>query len=904
VAEAERQELGRRLAGIRSQGGLQQKDVAAAVDRSVAWVSNVETGNWKRIIDRGLIKRWLELCLKDCPPAIREATETEILALYSALAKIGEIGPASHEPPPVNRLRRDLPTFTGRANELARVQHAVEQAKLAGTVIAVHAVDGKPGVGKTAFANHAARRLLARFPGSQLFIDLHGHTRDHPPVSSFDALAELLNAVGVPAKLVPGTLDGRAALWRQRMADQRALLVLDNAADADQVKPLLPGSPQSLVLVTSRRRLVDLDATSIALDVLSPEDAAAMFRKVAERDLPAGSPVDEVVRLCGYLPIAIALAGAKMRNRRALTVEELARQLGKKRRRLAVLKVRNQEAAAAFSLSYEALDVPEQRFFRTLGLHPGLDIDGYAAAALTGDDLKASVTRLELLLHDNLMDEYVYGRFELHDLIRDFLHELGQDDAERDRAAARNRLFNYYQDVADAADRHLSSTSALVSAPVFAGAKPPMEDRRAAIAWFSAERANVIACLGEMEEQAAQLVRLTAALSRHLRRTGPWDLVIRLQQRALAAAREIGDTPAAARAALELANAHRDHGDYSSAMAVLEALPETSESLLERGTVRMLTGDYTESAESFRAALTRSEAMEDAHGVAAALLELGTLHYLMDEYNDAVVLLTRARTQFEQLNDDFGIAQSVKSLGNTFYFLDRYPEAMEAFDQAVQLAEELDLPLLLAQATTKLGSVLRLQGDHVAALDKLHTARELSRQLADRSIEAENLIDTGAALRELGRHDEAEAAFARSIGLYGEIGEDLGKACVLKELGDLLVATGRPREARSRLAEAREIYAALPDRLGLSAVDNSLGRLELTVDDAEASAAAHRSALALAREIRNPLEEAEALLGLAKALAATGDSEPARAAAHEARTILTHIGAAGVDRVATLLETL
>ena len=582
MAEVERRELGRRLAAMRTSAGLHQRDIAATIGRSVAWVSNIESGKWKRTIDRDVIDPWLRRCLDGRPQAIKDATWTEILELHGALEKIAEIDPGKHEPPPVNQLRRDLPTFTGRVDELARVRHAVEQSRAAGTVIAVHAVDGKPGVGKTTFANHAARRLLPRFPGSQLFIDLHGYTRDHPPLSSFDALEELLNAVGVPAKLVPATLDGRATLWRQRMADQRALLILDNAADADQIRPLLPGAPQSLVLVTSRRRLVDLDATTIALDVLSPEDAAAMFRKVVERDLPAGSPVDEVVQLCGYLPMAIALAGARMRNRQALTVEELADRLREKRRRLSVLKVRNREVAAAFSLSYETLDAPQQRFFRILGLHPGLDIDGYAAAALAGDDLNATVSRLESLLDDNLVDEYMFGRFELHDLIRDFLYELRQDDAERERMAALDRLFDYYQDVATAADRQLASGAPLsAEGSSFAGAKPAIADRRQAIAWFTADRTNVIACLNVLSGQPARLVRLTAALSRHLRQTGPWDLAIRLQQRAIASARELDDIPEVEQAALELATAQRNHGDYPGALATLSALPDSPGALLE-----------------------------------------------------------------------------------------------------------------------------------------------------------------------------------------------------------------------------------------------------------------------------------------------------------------------------------
>jgi tetratricopeptide (TPR) repeat protein/transcriptional regulator with XRE-family HTH domain len=902
VAEAERQGFGRRLAALRTDANLHQQDIAEAVGRSVAWVSNVEAGKWKRTVRRDVVDAWLACCLNNRPRAITDAIRTEILELHAALEKISEIDPPEHEPPPINQLRRDLPTFTGRTDELARVRDAVDHARAAAAVIAVHAVDGKPGVGKTTFANHAARRLQPRFPDSQLFIDLHGYTRDHPPLSSFDALGELLNAIGVPANLVPATLERRAALWRQSMAERRALVILDNAVDADQIWPLLPGAPQSLVLVTSRRRLVDLDATTIALDVLSPEDAATMFRRVAGRDLPAGSPVGEVVRLCGYLPMAIALAGGRIRNRQALTVDKLADMLREEQRRLSVLKIRNQEVASAFNLSYRSLDGPQQQFFRILGLHPGLDVDGYAAAALAGDTIDTAVRRLESLLDDNLVDEYVFERFELHDLIRDFLYELRREDPEQEQVAALDRLYDYYQDVVTVADRQLAGATP-VSAEVtsYAGAKPAIADRKEAIIWFTADRSNVIACLDSLVNQPARLVRLTAALSRHLRRTGPWDLVIRLQERALASARNLDDTAAAESAALELGSAQCNHGDYSPALATLATLPGRPEVLLEKGTVQMLIGDYTGSVESYRAALEQSEAADDQRGIAAALLELGTLQYLLDEYDDAARLLTRARARYERLGDDFGLAQTLKSLGNTFYFLDRYPEAAEALESAARLADDLDLPLVRAQTTTTLGSVLRLRGEHAAALESLDAASELARKLADRSLEAQILIDTGASYRELGRHAEAEAAFTRSITLYEAISENLGKACALKEFADLLVVADREKEARALLAAAREIYADLPDRLGLAAVDNSVGRLELAAGNLTASANSHRSALALAREIGSPLEEAEAQLGLAHALAAEGNSVEAGVAAQDAYEILSRIGAAGVHQAAALL---
>ncbi|WP_229075084.1 helix-turn-helix domain-containing protein [Actinoplanes sp. DH11] len=907
MAEPERKELGNRLARLRKDAGLRQTDIARMINYRNSTVSNLETGKWKVLPDEQVIRAWVDACLEllDATAGERDERRADINSLYTALRTLQHVDTPAPGVPLANQLRRDLPTFTGRAAELDRLRTAVETARSAGTVIAVHAVDGKPGVGKTAFANHAAHRLGRQFPDTRLFIDLHGYTSDRSPLTAGEALEQLLKAVGVPAGAIPATLDERAALWRVRMAGQRALLVLDNAIDAGQVTPLLPNGPHTLVLVTSRRRLVELEAATVALDVLPPDEAAEMFRRVVGRDLPEDSPVDEVVRLCGHLPLAISLAAARIRNRRALSVAELARRLGAEHRRLSELRVRNVEVTAALHLSFDALDAEQRRFFRTLGLHPGADVDGYAAAALCALPVDDGVAHLEGLYGDNLVDEYVYGRFQMHDLVRDYLDELNKEVAENDRERARGALFDYYEQVSWLADRHLTPRRDDPAPPsFFTGSIPPIGDRRQAVTWLSADRANVIACLGVLDDRSPRLVRMTTAISCHLRRTGPWDTVIRLQQRAAEAAAALGETRHAERARLELAIALRNHGDYDAALTVLDDLPSDVDSLLERGTVRMLLGGYDQARADYQAALGLARAAGDEHDVANALLELGTLHYLLDHYDEAVALLSEARTHYERLGDEPGLASVLRNLGNTWYFMDRYAEAIDALERARDLGRELDLPLVEAQATTKLGSVLRLMGRHEDALRRLDEARELTRRLADRSLEAEILIDTGAALRELGHIDESETAFAESIELYDQIGEDLGRACALKEYGDLLVTAQRLDDARSRLVEARDLYRSLKERLGQAAVDNSLGRLESMAGRPGEAVRAHESALAVALEVATPLEEAEARLGTAEALAQLGRTDEARAAAQAARALLLSISAAGVDRADALLHRL
>ena len=284
-------------------------------------------------------------------------------------------------------LPRDIASFTGRQQELEQL---AEAAAGAGGVVGIHAIGGMAGVGKTAFAVHAAHRLADRFPAGQIFLPLHGHTPGQQPVDPADALASLLLTAGVPAGQIPPGLEARMALWRDRLAGRQLLLVLDDAASSEQVLPLLPGAGGSLVLVTSRRHLSALeDATAVSLDTLPPGEAAALLVRLAGRAglSPDDPAVAEITRLCGYLPLAIGMVARQLHHHPAWSAAGRAAELAAARDRLELMATENLSVAAAFDLSYADLTGDQQRLFRRLGLHPGADIDAYAAAALDGTDL-------------------------------------------------------------------------------------------------------------------------------------------------------------------------------------------------------------------------------------------------------------------------------------------------------------------------------------------------------------------------------------------------------------------------------------------------------------------------------------------------------------------------------------
>ena len=388
------------LRKLRTQARLTQEELAEASGVRPRSISDLERG--VAVTPQRETIRRLADALKLAGP---------VRAQFEAIAR-GRAVPAATEAAGVGgvaaatrTLPRDIASFTGRQQELEQL---AEAATGAGGVVGIHAIGGMAGVGKTAFAVHAAHRLAGRFPDGQIFLRLHGHTLGQEPVDPADALASLLLTAGVPAGQIPPGVEARMALWRDRLAERQLLLVLDDAADSEQVRPLLPGAGGSLVLVTSRRHLSALeDATAVSLDTLPPGEAAGLLVRLAGRaGLTAADPaVGEIVRLCGCLPLAIGMVARQLHHHPAWSAAGRAAELAAAVDRLELMATENLSVAAAFNLSYQDLAPDQQRLFRRLGLHPGTDIDSYAAAALDGTGLAAARRGLEALYDQYLLSE-------------------------------------------------------------------------------------------------------------------------------------------------------------------------------------------------------------------------------------------------------------------------------------------------------------------------------------------------------------------------------------------------------------------------------------------------------------------------------------------------------------------
>jgi DNA-binding SARP family transcriptional activator/tetratricopeptide (TPR) repeat protein len=530
-----------------------------------------------------------ELGLDPGPQLVR--LQQQMLRADPALElPVGTTAVARHAP---NTLPYDLPDFAGRQGDLDRLVGA------AGAVV-ISAVDGMAGIGKTALAVHAAHRLAERYPDGQLFCDLHAHTPGALPLTPELALERLLRMAGVPPQAVPEGLDERAALWRAELAGRRVLVVLDNAATAAQVRPLLPGSRSCLVVITSRRRLGMLEGASVlSLDVLPPAEARELFAAVVGHARVAAEPdaASEVLELCGHLPLAIRIAATRLAHRPQWTVAQLAKRL-RPAGRLGELCVGDRGVAAAFGVSYGQLPADQQWMFRVLGLHPGADFDALAAATLAGTDPRAAEQALEALVDAHLLRATAAGRYTFHDLLREYAHGLAPAGGEHLR-----RLYDYY----------LAATAAATELIVRDGRRfvpelrhppahlPEPADLDGALGWLSAEHATLVAVTGAVHDwQLPYVLRSFFELRGHY---ADWRAT---HERALAHA----DGPGAALLRFNL------------------------------GAQAMWTGRLSEGMEHFRGVLAGEPA--DRHLVAAALTSLGMVAHLLHRDVEAAGYLRRA----------------------------------------------------------------------------------------------------------------------------------------------------------------------------------------------------------------------------------------------------------------------
>ncbi|MGN9907553.1 AfsR/SARP family transcriptional regulator [Phytohabitans sp. LJ34] len=745
----------------------------------------------------------------------------------AAPAVAGDSGAAAAPPA---QLPAQVSGFTGRDDHLRGLDELLPgRTGRAANAVVITAIAGTAGIGKTALAVHWGHRVRSHFPDGQLYIDLRGFSVD-APVRAVEALAHLLRSLGEPAERIPADVQTAAGRYRSLLADRRVLVVLDNAVSADQVRPLLPGSPGCLVLVTSRDRLTGLlardGAGSLTLDVLTPVEAYTLLEAVLGPDRVAAEPAAtaELARICSHLPLALRVAAANLTSHPWTSIAAYVAAL-RAGDRLTALDVDGDEQSGvrrAFDLSYRTLPPDAQRVFRLLGLVPGPHVTVEAVAAMAATSAAHARRQLDRLVTVHLVNQPVLGRYTGHDLLRHYAADRARaDDTGADREVALRRLHDWYLHSADRAARLLYGQIMRLPAPAVDVPTPvAMADEAAALAWLDAERANLVAAIRHAAE--------------HGPRSGAWLLADALRgyfwlgmhiadwqhaaQAALAAAQADGNLRAQAAVQLSLADSHYRQGRLEPAI------------------------------ERYEAALPLAEQAGWAQCEIAAIGNLGVIYRDSGRVRHAVDYLDRGLKLCRTNGWQHGEAITLHSLGRAYLQLGQLLEASQCCATALTINRAIGSRMGEASVLADLGEILHAQGRLDEAVEHLTEAQTLYQELGDRTNQAIILRVLAAVRCDRGATAEAAELGQAALALTRELGERKVEAEVLNTLGALAHHDGRHRDAIAHHERALALTRATGDRypetealIGLAAEHLCLGHR----DQADAHA---RRALVIARE--------------------------------------------------------
>lgn len=673
-----------------------------------------------------------------------------------------------------DNLPRDVP-WAGRRDELRRLSSALCEGQGSSDIVTVEAIHGMGGIGKSSLAVHLAHRLRERFPDGRIFLHLGGYSADRTPPTAARALTELLRLVGMDSKELPRELDELIALWRSVAHDRRMLVILDDATSSAQIRPLLPGSSPTAVVVTSRRRLPGLPGVRpVSLDVLSAEDAAALFSQRLGRGRDTDpADVAEIVRICGHLPLAIEIAASRLLARPSWATSDLLRQLGGSGGHLAQLRDADRTLTHVFAVSYDALNAEQQLVFRRIGLHVGVEFRPPAIAALTGFSLETVERVLEELHAHCLVFEPVPLRFTMHDLLRDYarsLIEAGDADSEDDVRQAGQSLVDHYIRTADRADRLAYPFRSRTDLDVGESATPTcpeIVDSQSAEQWLIAESANLLVTLDWLakhgtERQLAISVHVLAGfldMEGHLVEAEP------LLRRAAAHWNAAGDSVARARALLDLCAVYTHGSRYDEAIATGSEARDIARSLRDRELEGECVHQITISLwQTGRYALARSLQKESLNSllqtvdilrISRCRNLLGISHLHLAEYEEALACFTSALADFTAIGYERGRYSTLNNLAELRKKTGHLEDAETAYRQAMVVAERMGNPRDKATIRMNLASVMDELGRTDEALAVYGLALPILKHVGDRRAEAIALTRIGRAHRAAGRTDEA-----------------------------------------------------------------------------------------------------------------------------------------------------
>jgi DNA-binding SARP family transcriptional activator/tetratricopeptide (TPR) repeat protein len=651
------------------------------------------------------------------------------------------------------QLPADIAAFTGRAEQLRRLDALVPADHGARTVV-ITAIGGTAGVGKTALAVHWAHRVADRFPDGQLYVDLRGFGPGGTAMSPAEAIRGFLDALDVPPQRIPRDLAGQAALYRSMLAGRRVLVVLDNARDADQVRPLLPGSPGCLAVVTSRNQLSGLVAAEgahpLALDLLTVAEARTMLAARLGGDRVSAEPeaVDEIVERCERLPLALAVVAARAAAHPDFPLAALAAELRDARGRLDALSGDDSttDVRAVFSWSYRMLSPEAGRLFRLLSAHPGPDFTVAAAASLAGAPRSQARSLVAELTRAQLVREHAPGRYLCHDLLRAYATELAhQHDPDDERRAALRRILDHYLHTAGAANQVLHPHQDTVALGAAQPGVTPTElaDQAGASAWFTAEHQVLLAAVQTAADHRfdTHAWQLAWFLSRHFRRHGHWQDWVFCQRTALAAARRTGDQVGQAHTHRGLGAAYGVLGQYEEAHQHLQHAADLFDALgdrsflaqthLDRGRIYSRQSRYAEALHHGERALDLFRADHDRRGQASALNNIGWYHAQLGDHQQTLVYCRQAVAIHQQIGDQRGEADAWDSVGFAHHRLGQHRQAITCYQRALDLYRRSSYRIDVAEILDHLGDAQQAAGDNEAAHQSWSQALDILDELGE-----------------------------------------------------------------------------------------------------------------------------------------------------------------------------
>ncbi|WP_410643260.1 tetratricopeptide repeat protein [Amycolatopsis sp. lyj-346] len=755
----------------------------------------------------------------------------------------------------------------------------------AGRAVVVSAVAGMGGIGKTALAVHTALLAAGRgwFPGGVLLLDLRGYVPGRAPVQPQQVYASLLRELGLPAGQIPATPGEQAGVYhrvldRLAAAGARVLLVLDNAAHPGQIQDLLPRRPEHRALVTTRDVLDLPDARRIFLDVLGEPGAAGLLGRL----LRAGDPQDpradaepdavlRLVGLCGRLPLAVRIVAAILTDEPALTVAELAGQLGDADTRLHAMAYGDRDVAAVIDFSYHRLAAraPEAAaLLALLTVNPGPDLSTETAAALAGTSSVVAATQLRALRAASLLQHTPAGRWRLHDLLALYARRHLTPDAE---GPATVRLLDCYSGNARAADAHLR---ALPGRPVphrFAG-------RRDALAWFDAEHANLTAAVAHAHHTGH--LHHTTSLAAHLRRYLEWrwflDDGVTVATHAGTAAGTLADPRLQAAAWIDLGSALKEVRRFDEAITAHRQAGDLFRELGDRhgearswnnlGNALNAVRRFDEAIAAHQNDLTICRELGDRHSEGTAWNNLGNALGEVRRFDDALAAHRQAGDIFRELGDRGNEGEAWNNLGLALWDVRRFDEAIDAHRQARDIYREVGDHRGEGTAWNNLGNALREVRRFDEAIDAHQQARDIYRQLGDRHGEGTAWNNLGIALCEVQRFDDAIDAHQNNLTISRELGDRHGEGTASNNLGNALQQVRRFDDAIDAHNQARDLSRQLGDRHGEAQAWGNLANALQRVRRFDEAITAHRQARDIFRQLGDRHSEGRAWSNLANAL--------------------------------------